>query len=79
MLKISLDSLDKLQSLSHKISAIAYMRQLVNADIDDALINLYDPQFVRQFTLYMLREQEFELTKQLYKLVTDDNFATPII
>ena len=78
MLKISIDSLDKLQSLSQSISAVTYMQQLVSADKYDNLTNQYDFDYVRDYALYMLREQEFDLTKQLYELVTDDNFATTI-
>lgn len=78
MLKISIDSLDKLQSLSQSISAVTYMQQLVSADKYDNLTNQYDFDYVRDYALYMLREQEFDLTKQLYELVTDDNLATTI-
>ena len=79
MPKISIDTLDKLQSLSQSISAVTYMQQLVSADKYDNLTNQYDFDYVRDYALYVLREQEFDLTKQLYELVTDDNFATPII
>lgn len=78
MLKISIDTLDKLQSLSQSISAVTYMQQLVSADKYDNLTNQYDFEYVRDYALYILREQEFDLTKQLYELVTDDNFSTTI-
>lgn len=79
MFKISIDTIDKLQYLSQNISAITYMRQLVNADKYDNLTKQYDLDYVRDFAMYILHEQEFDLTKQLYELVTDDNFATPIV
>ena len=71
MLKISIDTLDKLQSLSQSISAVTYMQQLVCADKYDNLTNQYDFDYVRDYALYMLREQ-------LNELLTDDNFATTI-